>query len=133
MTMKLAVPMSAPGGLEADVSDHFGHSDCFTLVTVEDGRVLSVETAPNAPHEQGGCLAPVNALFGLGVNALIAGGMGMRPLSGFQQKGITVYHNQGSSSAAEAVDALLAGRLPAFDRSLTCGGSGGCHGHDHGH
>jgi len=133
MNLKLAVPTEPPGGLEADISDHFGHCALFTLVSIEDGRVSGVETVPNVPHVQGGCLAPVNFLHAQGAQALIAGGMGMRPLLGFNSVGITVFHHQGRRTAKEAVESLIAGQLPQFGQQHTCGGgqdhqhgSGGC-------
>jgi predicted Fe-Mo cluster-binding NifX family protein len=118
-----------PGGLEAELSGHFGHCDRFTLVDIQDGRVSAVETAVNVPHVQGGCMGPVNLIHSLGAQALIAGGMGMRPLMGFQSVGIDVYFNQGATSVGEAVQAMIEGRLPRFGQQHTCGGGG--HDHDH--
>ena len=37
--MKLAVPSLGEGGLEAQRSGHFGHADCFTIVTIENGEI----------------------------------------------------------------------------------------------
>ncbi|MBU0513529.1 MAG: dinitrogenase iron-molybdenum cofactor biosynthesis protein, partial [Proteobacteria bacterium] len=88
-------------------------------------------TAANVPHVQGGCLAPVNLLHSLGAQALIAGGMGMRPLTGFHSVGITVFHHQGRRTAREAVESLIAGQLPQFGRQHTCGGGQDDH-HGHG-
>ena len=86
----LAVPSANPGGLEAGMGMHFGHCDLYTLVEVEGDAVKSVRTLPSIPHQQGGCLAPVQYLADNGVTKLLAGGMGMRPLMGFQQMGIEV-------------------------------------------
>jgi len=82
--MLIAVPSDAPGGLEAPVSAHFGHCHTFTLVQVDDGRIGNVNLLQNQGHEQGGCLVPVTLLEQNGVQALVAGGMGARPLAGFQ-------------------------------------------------
>ncbi|HBD07962.1 MAG TPA: dinitrogenase iron-molybdenum cofactor biosynthesis protein, partial [Syntrophobacteraceae bacterium] len=76
----VAIPSSHPGGLEAALGAHFGHCDLYTLVSIADGKVQEVRTLPNVPHQQGGCMAPVNHLAENGVQVLIAGGMGMRPL-----------------------------------------------------
>ncbi|MBW2458690.1 MAG: dinitrogenase iron-molybdenum cofactor biosynthesis protein, partial [Deltaproteobacteria bacterium] len=54
--MLIAVPSEAPGGLDAEVSAHFGHCAAFTLITVADGKIGEVSTLDNAPHEQGGCM-----------------------------------------------------------------------------
>ncbi len=118
----VAIPSEQPGGLEAPVGQHFGHCDLYTVVEVEDGKVLSVGTLPNVPHQQGGCMAPVNFLAEQGVKALIAGGMGMRPLMGFQQVGIEVYFGGGAPTVGHAVSAFLVDGLQRFSTEFTCGG-----------
>lgn len=121
----VAIPSTHPGGLESQLGAHFGHCDIYTLVKISDGQVQEVGILPNVPHEQGGCMAPVNHLAQNGVQVLIAGGMGMRPLMGFQQVGIDVLHGGNSQTVGEAVDALLNGRLQRFTLEFTCGGGGG--------
>jgi predicted Fe-Mo cluster-binding NifX family protein len=122
MNTLIAVPSAPPGGLDAEVGAHFGHCEFYTLVSVEDDAVSDVKVIPNIPHQQGGCMAPVNYLAGHGVNKMIAGGMGMRPLMGFHQVGIEVYHGNGARTVGEAVSAILAGKLPQFSPQHTCGG-----------
>ncbi|MFW6333868.1 MAG: NifB/NifX family molybdenum-iron cluster-binding protein [Desulfosalsimonas sp.] len=92
METMIAIPSASPGGLEAPVESHFGHCEIYTLVSVENSRIKNVKTVPNIPHEQGGCMAPVQYLAENRVQKLIAGGMGMRPLMGFNQVGIEVYY-----------------------------------------
>lgn len=118
----LAVPSANPGGLEAGMGMHFGHCDLYTLVEVEDNAVTSVRTLPSIPHQQGGCLAPVQYLADNGVTKLLAGGMGMRPLMGFQQMGIEVLFAGNFASVGDAVNAYLQGKLPPFTTDFTCRG-----------
>lgn len=127
----IAVPSENPGGLEAAPSGHFGHCDCYTLVELENGQPGQVKIVPNEGHSQGGCMVPVNTLGDMGVKVLVAGGMGRNPLAGFMQRGITVYHNQGLTNVGAIVQALIAGKLPAFSLDHVCGGSdgSGCGGH----
>lgn len=125
MNKLIAIPSTNPGGLEAPIGAHFGHCDLYTLVSVENGKIKEVKVVPNVPHVQGGCLAPVNHLAQQGVNMLIAGGMGLRPLMGFNQAGIDVYHGGSAVSVGEAVNAALEGKLPQFSQEHTCGGGGG--------
>jgi len=66
-----------------------------------------------------------NYLSENGVKALIAGGMGMRPLMGFNQVGIEVYFGGDNRTVGEAVNALVAGNLSPFSQEHTCGGGGG--------
>ncbi len=121
----VAVPSTHPGGLDSLLGAHFGHCDLYTLVEVTDGQVQNVRTLPNVPHQQGGCMAPVNHLAQNGVQVLIAGGMGMRPLMGFNQAGINVLYGGGVQTVGEAVDAFLKGNLQQFTNDFTCGGGGG--------
>lgn len=125
MNTVIAVPSSAPGGLEAPLGAHFGHCDLYTMVSVENQAIASVEVIPNVPHQQGGCMAPVQYLAGRGAKKLIAGGMGLRPLMGFNQVGIEVYFGGDYQTVGEAVSALINGRLPQFSQQHTCGGGGG--------
>lgn len=121
-TLVIAIPSEMPGGLDAAVGQHFGHCDIYTIVEAKGEEIISVSTLPNMPHQQGGCMAPVNHLATNGVNVLIAGGMGMRPLMGFQQVGVRVFMGANAPSVGHAVQAFLQGRLPAFTTEFTCGG-----------
>lgn len=121
-TVIIAIPSDLPGGLDAPLGQHFGHCDIYTIVEARGSEILDVRTLENVPHQQGGCMAPVNHLAGNGVNVLIAGGMGMRPLMGFQQVGVRVFHGGGAPSVGHAVSAFLMGGLPAFSLENTCGG-----------
>ncbi len=123
--MIIGIPSSQPGGLEAPFGAHFGHCDLYTLVDVENGEIKEVRTLPSVPHQQGGCLAPVQYLADNGVTVLLAGGMGMRPLMGFNQMGIDVFYAGNAPSVGAAVDAFLAGQLQKFTQEFTCGGGGG--------
>jgi predicted Fe-Mo cluster-binding NifX family protein len=125
MSTIIAIPSENPGGLDAGMGAHFGHCDLYTLVTVDNGQVADVKVIPNVPHQQGGCMAPVQHLADSGVKQLIAGGMGLRPLMGFNQVGIEVYFSNGARTVGEAVSAMLDGRLPQFQQEHTCGGGGG--------
>jgi predicted Fe-Mo cluster-binding NifX family protein len=110
--------------MEAPLGQHFGHCDLYTVIEIENGEIGKVATLPNVPHQQGGCMAPVNHLARNGVNVLIAGGMGLRPLMGFNQVGIKVFYGNGAPTVGEAVQALMDGKLTEFTQQHTCGGGG---------
>lgn len=133
--MLIAIPTNAPGGLDAPISAHFGHCDAFTVVELSaEGEIGEVKVHDNTGHDQGGCMAPVMVLKQLGVDALLAGGMGMRPLAGFRQVGIKVHSKADADTVREAVELYAGGDCPEFGDSQTCGGGGGgCGGHDHEH
>ena len=122
---RIAIPSVNNGGLDGQRSGHFGHCDVFTLVDVEDGEIKEVSTIPNQEHVQGGCMVPVNFLAGHNVNALIVGGIGMRPLMGFRQVGIDVYHDAVRPEIRPVVEDLIAGKLPIISDDQVCGGGHG--------
>ncbi len=128
-TTKIAVPSNQPGGLEAEVSGHFGHCDLYTIVEIGDDGLQSVRPLANPPHEHGGCLAPVQLLADQGVTAILVGGLGRRPLMGFHQAGIEVYLAAGFDTVGKAIEVFRNGQLPLFSMDSVCGGSGGCGGH----
>jgi len=122
---RIAIPSVENGGLDGQRAGHFGHCDVFTLVDVENGEIKQVSTIANNGHVQGGCMVPVNLLAGHNVNALIVGGIGMRPLMGFRQVGIDVYHDAVRPEIKPVVEDLIAGRLPIISDDQVCGGGHG--------
>jgi len=123
--MRVAIPSVGNGGLEGQRAGHFGHCDVFTCIDTENGEITSVSTIENQEHVQGGCMVPVNLLASNNVNALIVGGIGMRPLMGFRQVGIDVYHDAERLDIRPVVEDLLAGKLPLISDDQVCGGGGG--------
>lgn len=119
-TTRIAVPSEAPGGLDARRSGHFGRCDCFTMVDLVDGQIGEVEVLQNAPHTEGGCMAPVLVLAENNVDAIVVDGIGGRPLMGFTQVGIAVHAGYGAD-VQTAVAAYIEGGLPAV------GIDGACH------
>ena len=122
---RIAVPAMDKGGLDGQRSGHFGHCDVFTLVDVEAGEIKKVSTIANHSHVQGGCMVPVNLLAEHKVNALIVGGIGLRPLMGFRQVGIDVYHDETRPEIRPVVEDLIAGRLSRISDNQVCGGGMG--------
>lgn len=119
---RIAIPSMGPGGLDGERSGHFGHCDVFTFVDVEEGEIKQVTTVANQAHVQGGCMVPVNLLASYNVNALIVGGIGMRPLMGFKQVGVAVYHDATRPQIRPVVEDLILGKLPLISDDQVCGG-----------
>ena len=122
---RIAVPSNGNGGLDATRSGHFGHCEVFTFIDVENGEIKKVSTIQNQEHVQGGCMVPVNLLTSHNVKALVVGGIGMRPLMGFKQAGIEVYHDSQRAEIKLVVEDLIAGKLPEITDDQVCGGGGG--------
>ncbi|MBC2705472.1 NifB/NifX family molybdenum-iron cluster-binding protein [Desulfobacula sp.] len=122
---RIAVPSNGQGGLDGTRAGHFGHCDVFTFIDVEDGEIKEVSVLQNQEHAQGGCMVPVNLLSDNRVTALIVGGIGMRPLMGFKQVGIDVYHDDQRAEIEPVVKDLIAGNLAEITNDQVCGGGGG--------
>ena len=120
MTMKLAVPSVGEGGLDAQRSAHFGHADCFTILNIENRSIEVEGTIANPPHEEGGCMRPVGILAQVGIDAIVAVGMGMRPMQGFAAAGIAVLHDAESPTVGEAAQRIAAGQTQAMGPEHAC-------------
>ena len=118
--MKVAIPTLGKGGLDCERSGHFGHCDCFTVADVEDGKVGAVSVVDNPPHEEGGCMRPVALLAQNGIDAIVAAGMGMRPMMGFAQAGITVYFENQTPGVGDVAQMAAAGTLPVMGEEHAC-------------
>lgn len=127
--MKLAIPSNNPGGLEAARSEHFGHCEVFTVVSLTpENTVESVDTIVNHGHSAGGCMTPVKILHDAKVEAIVVGGLGARPMQGFAQVGIDVYFagpNSGSD-VRSLIRLFVDGQLPRMQPTQVCQGSGNC-------
>ena len=118
-SIRIAIPSELPGGLEARRSGHFGRCECFTLVDLADGTLGEVQVLTNAPHTEGGCMAPVLVLAEHMVDAIVVDGIGGRPLMGFNQVGIAVHAGVGAD-VRTTVEAYLQGGLPVVGIEGAC-------------
>ena len=121
-TIRIAIPSEGQGGLDGQRAGHFGHCDVFTLVDVEEGKIKDVSVLANKEHAQGGCMVPVQLLAENKVQRLVVGGIGMRPLMGFKQVGIDVYHDAERSDIRRVVEDMISGKLPIIADDQVCGG-----------
>ena len=123
---RIAIPSVGKGGLDGQRSQHFGHCDAFTLVDVENGEINNVTVIDNQEHQEGMCLVPVQTLSDHKVNALVVSGIGLRPLTAFNEVGIDVYHDAVYSDIKPVVESLITGNLPIIAKDQACGGGGSC-------
>lgn len=81
------------------VTEHFGYCEGFNVFEVENNKIVKSDSVLNSgPHKPG--LLP-NMLNDMGVNVIIAGGMGGGAVNIFNEKGIEVI--TGAKGSAEAV------------------------------
>jgi len=107
--IRYAVPM-----INDQLSLHFGHADQFAILDYDDESrsIVKHDTRTPPPHEPG--VLPA-WLHELGVNIIIAGGMGRRAVSLFSQNDITVVTGAQGVTAEEIVLAHATGELNIGD------------------
>lgn len=104
---KIAVPVASGA-----VATHFGHCEAFEIFgTDTDTKCIeSAEMVQAPPHQPG--LLPA-WLRDLGVNVIIAGGMGRRAQDLFRDGGIEVVVGASGGTAREVAEAYLEATLAA--------------------
>ena len=89
------------------VAAHFGRCQAYTIVEIADGAIRSQETIANPGHEPGSL---PGYLAKRGVTCIVAGGMGPRAQTLFDQQGIQTVVGI-SGTIEETIQALLQGEL----------------------
>ena len=107
------------------VAAHFGRCPEYALVDVDEGRVTSRTVVDNPGHEPG--FLP-GYLANLGVNCIVAGGMGPRAQSLFAAQGIETVLGV-SCSLEEAIQRCADGTLESGDSTCDHSGHNHCDGH----
>lgn len=118
--MKIAISTDADS-----VSAHFGRCPSFTIVDVEDGKVVKKEVVDNPGHQPG--FIP-QFLHERGVECIVAGGMGMRATGFFNEFGIKTIVGV-SGRVDEVIEKLAKGTLEGGE-SLCKPGAGKGYGLD---
>ncbi len=114
--MKVAI--STDGG---QVSEHFGRCPEFTILEIEDGKAAGSEVIPNPGHHPGFLPRFFNEM---GVEAIIAGGMGFRAQQLFDEMGIKPVMGV-TGSIEEVTRQLIAGTLKGGESLCQPGGGRG--------
>nr|MDO8084935.1 NifB/NifX family molybdenum-iron cluster-binding protein [Candidatus Sigynarchaeum springense] len=115
---RIAFPVENSAGMDSEFSMHFGHAQYFCIVDIDESSkaVLKHEIIDNIPHMEGGCMMPVNLLKDKNTDIIVVGGIGGRPLMGFQQVGITVMHANAPQASVSDLVANL-DKLPVLAES----------------
>ncbi|MEG1633036.1 MAG: NifB/NifX family molybdenum-iron cluster-binding protein [Oscillospiraceae bacterium] len=100
--MKIAV-----ASMGNEVAGHFGHCENFNIYEAEGAAVTAASSIPNPGHRPG--FLP-NFLGDMGVNVIIAGGMGGGAVEIFNERNIEVIVGA-EGGARAAVDSYLRGEL----------------------
>jgi len=92
----------------SSLCQHFGHCEKFAVFQVEDGKIINESYLTPPPHEPG--VLP-SWLASQGVDHIIAGGMGHRAISLFNQYNISVLIGAEEKPAQALVEEFLRNEL----------------------
>jgi predicted Fe-Mo cluster-binding NifX family protein len=112
--MKIAV-----ASMGNTVADHFGHCEYFHIYEGANGIIADVQSIPNPGHKPG--FLP-NFLGDMGIEVIIAGGMGSGAVDIFNKRNIIVVLGA-SGNAKVAAERYLRGELKSTGSV--------CHEHEH--
>ena len=105
--MKIAIPI-----VEERLSAHFGHCEAFAILEADEGgKEVLKKTMHQPPMHEPGALP--RWLHELGVDVIIAGGMGQRAQQLFAQNDITVVVGAPAEAPEQLAAAYLNGALQA--------------------
>ena len=91
---------------------HFGHCEKFAVIKTENGKIID-ETFVNPPVHQPGVYPKF--LADLGVEVIIAGGIGVKAQDLFAQNNIEVFIGIGAELPAKLVENYLNNQLKSGD------------------
>ncbi|MBF0397517.1 MAG: NifB/NifX family molybdenum-iron cluster-binding protein [Desulfobacterales bacterium] len=112
--MRFAIPLA-----DGKLTSHFGHCQNFALIDVEKNKISKKEILIPPPHEPG--VLP-KWLSDLGTNIVIAGGMGHRAMSLFEQAGIKLVIGAPVDSPENLVMSYLSNNLVSSENLCSGGG-----------
>ncbi len=127
--MIYCIPAEGTEGLSAPVSGHFGRCSYFAIHNDQTGETTTV--ANGNTHDEHGQCRPLESIEGLGVNVVLAGGMGRGAVSRLNAAGIDVFCPPGVAAetltVGRLIDAYRTGSLEPLSPEGACGGHGDHH------
>ena len=118
--MRLVFPTDTNDGYLSARGAHFGRATYYTIVTLEDDKIVDVEGVKNPGHTTGGCSNAVTNIMSLNPDALIVGGIGGSPAAGFAKVGLDLYFDRVSPTVQDSIKLFLEGKLEKSSGQGTC-------------
>lgn len=119
--MRIAIPSESADGLAAMRSGHFGHAPYFTIVDYDaDMAITGVESVKNVDHDEYGCFGVIEYVLGLGVDGILAAGMGRPPLMRFTEGGVAVYFETTQPNVGDAAHLFATGNVQRMSFEDAC-------------
>ncbi len=112
--MRIAISAENKNGLDSLINSHFGRCPCFILVDVAGKEVKAVMEVDNpycVNHSPGQVPAFIKSQE---ANVMLAGGMGHRAVSFFQQYGIEAVTGA-SGTVRQSLQSYLGGELSGVE------------------
>jgi len=118
--MRIVFPTDENMGYLSKRGAHFGKANFYTIITLEDGKMVDVESQQNPGHSGGACGNAVTNILSLNPDALVVGGIGSSPADGFTKAGLDVYIDGESTTVKESIDAFIPKKLGKSAGQGTC-------------
>lgn len=111
--MKIAIPVNKDNAID----EHFGHCESYNVYSINDKK--EIENTEKIDSPQGcGCKSNIASVFQqMGVNTMLAGGIGMGAINVLNAHGITVVRGC-SGNSDEVLKKYLSGNV--VDSGSTC-------------
>jgi len=118
--MRIIFPTDENNGYLSKRGAHFGKAKFYTIITLENNKIIDVQTQVNPGHNSGACGNAVMNIMSLNPDALIVGGIGGSPAQGFAKAGLDVYVDQDSQTVQESIAKFIEGSLAKIGDQGTC-------------
>jgi len=118
--MKIIFPTDENMGYLSKRGAHFGKAKFYTIITLEDKKIIDVEVVVNSGHDSGACGNAVSNITSLKPDALVVGGIGASPAQGFAEAGLDVYVDTISPTVESSIKLFVENKLKTIDGKGTC-------------
>ena len=99
---------------------HFGKAKFYTVITLDEDRIVDVECVANQGHSSGACGNAVSNIMALNPDALVVSGIGASPAQKFAKAGLDLYFDQDSPTVESSLKMFLTGKLQKSAGAGTC-------------
>ncbi|SFZ98607.1 dinitrogenase iron-molybdenum cofactor protein [hydrothermal vent metagenome] len=118
--MRIIFPTDESNGYLSKRGAHFGKAKFYTIITLEEDKIVNVDVEANAGHAGGACGNAVANIMALKPDALVVGGIGGKPAAGFAEAGLDLYFDSTSPTVEKSLEMFIAGKLEKSSGQGTC-------------
>jgi len=118
--MRIVFPTDENSGYLSKRGAHFGKARFYTVITLENGKIVDVEGVANAGHNTNACSNAIVNIMSLRPDALVVNGIGATPAEGFLKAGLDVYFDQESPTVEKSIELFSQNKLKKSNGDGTC-------------